>query len=147
MRGDGGNHHEKLGLESILCASQSTIPDMAGRSPDPVYDNTDTRSSQPNEASCTSDFSYPLVSSTLFPSSSLISIILVHNSTIIAELKVRSFLCISPCHDHELTPSRAYTYISKMLIGPEATHKPPRHSGRPHRYSQIIPDAPRPPWS
>jgi len=35
MRGDGENHHEKLGLEIISCASQFTIPDTTGTSPDP----------------------------------------------------------------------------------------------------------------
>jgi hypothetical protein len=30
MKGDGGNHHEKLGLERMLCASQFTIADMIG---------------------------------------------------------------------------------------------------------------------
>jgi len=109
MRGDGGNHHEKLGLRRISCASQFTIPDTAGTSPDPACDFTDTRSSQPNQASRTPDFSYPLVFSTSFSSSSPISIFLVHNSTIIAEHKVKSSLSISPCHDHELTPSTAYT--------------------------------------
>jgi len=64
MRGDGGNHHEKLGLKKISCASQFTIPDTAGTSPDLECNYTDTRSSQPNQASCTTDFSYPLVSST-----------------------------------------------------------------------------------
>jgi len=64
IRGDGGNHHEKLGLERISCASQLTIPEMAGTSPDPAANNTDTRSSKPNQASSkpnqasrTSDFS------------------------------------------------------------------------------------------
>jgi len=57
IRGDGGNHHEKLGLKRILCASQFTITDMAGSSPDPAGNNTDTRSSKPNQASCTPDFS------------------------------------------------------------------------------------------
>jgi len=38
-------------------------------------------------------------------------------------------------------------YISKMWIGAEATRKPTRHSGRPHRRSKVIRDAPRPPWS
>jgi hypothetical protein len=51
IRGDVGNHHEKLGLERISCASQLTIPDMAGTSPDPVGNNNDTRSSKPKEAS------------------------------------------------------------------------------------------------
>jgi len=36
IRGDGGNHHEKLGLKRILCVSQLTIPDTAGTSPDPA---------------------------------------------------------------------------------------------------------------
>jgi len=102
MRGYGGNHHEKLGLKIISCASQFTIPDTAGTSPDPACNYTDTRSSQPNLASCTPDYSYPLVSSPSFSSSSLIS-------TIIAEHKVKSSLSISPCHDNELAPSIAYT--------------------------------------
>jgi len=40
------------------------------------------------------------------------SLFLVHNSTIIAEHKVKSSLSISPCHDHELTLSTAYTEYS-----------------------------------
>jgi len=74
MRGDEGNHHEKLGLERISCASQFIIPDTAGTTPDPAGKNTDTRSSKPNQASRTLDFSYPLVSSISFPSSSPISL-------------------------------------------------------------------------
>jgi len=102
-RGDWANHHEKLGLTRISCASQFTIPDTAGTGPDLVCNNTDTRSSQPNQASRTPDFSY---SSTSFSSSSPISLFLVHNSTtIIPKHKVKSSLSISPCHDHELTPS------------------------------------------
>jgi len=57
IRGDGGNHHEKQGLKRISCASQFTIPDMAGTSPDPAGNNTDTTSSKPNQASGTPDFS------------------------------------------------------------------------------------------
>jgi len=37
------------------------------------------------------------------------SLLIVLNSTIIAEHKVKSTLSISPCHDHQLTPSTAYT--------------------------------------
>jgi len=111
-KGDGGNNHEKLGRERILWASQCTIPDTPGTSPDPACNNTDTRSSQPNQECRTPDFSYPLVSSTSFSSSSPISLILVHNSTVIAEHIVKSSLSISPCHDHELTPSTAYTEYS-----------------------------------
>jgi len=105
MRGNGGNHHEKLGLKRISCASQFTIPDTAGRSPDLASNTTDRRSSQPNQASRTPDFSYSLVSSTSCSSSPPISLFLVHNSTIIAEHKVKSSLSISPCHNHELTLS------------------------------------------
>ena len=36
------------------------------------------------------------------------SLFLVHNLTIITEHKVMSSLAISPCYDHELTPSTAY---------------------------------------
>jgi len=106
---DGTNHLEKMGLKRISCASQFTIPGMAGTSPDPACNNTDTRSSQPNQPSRTPDFSYPLVSSTSFSSSSPISLFLIHISTIIAEHKVKSSLSISPWHDHELTPSTAST--------------------------------------
>jgi len=115
MRGDGGNHYDKLGLKRISCASQFTIHNRAGTSPDPASNNTDTRSSQSNQASRTLDFLYPLVSSTLFSSSSPISLFLVHNSTIIAELKVKSSRSISPCHDHEMTPSTAYTEYKHTL--------------------------------
>ena len=109
---DGTNHHEKLGLERIWCPSQFTMPDTAGTSHDRACNNTDTRSSQPNRASCTPDFSYPLVSSTSFSSASPISLFLIHISTIIAEHTVKSSLSISPWHDHELTPSTAYTEYS-----------------------------------
>jgi len=57
IRGDWGNHHEELGLERISRASQLTISDMAGTSPDPAGNITDTGSSKPNQASCTLDFS------------------------------------------------------------------------------------------
>jgi hypothetical protein len=112
MRGYGGNHHENLGLKIISYASQFTIPNTAGTSPDPAYNYAGTRTSQPNQASRTPDYAYRLVSSTSFSSSSPITLFLVHNSTIIAEHKVKSSLSISPCHDHELAPSIAYTEYS-----------------------------------
>jgi hypothetical protein len=120
MRGYEGNHHEKLGLKRISCARQLTIPYAAGKSPDRACNYTDTRSSQPNQASRTWDFSYPLVFSILF-SSSPISLFLVYNSTIITEHKVKSSFSISPCHDHELTPSKAYTEycIQRVLHHPK----------------------------
>jgi len=52
--------------------------------------------------------SYPPYRSHLHPA----SLFLVHNSTIIAEHKVKSSLSISPWHDHELTPSTTYTGYS-----------------------------------
>jgi hypothetical protein len=41
-----------------------------------------------------------------------ISLCPVHNSPIIAEHKVKSSLSIPPCHNHQLTPSTAYTEYS-----------------------------------
>jgi len=108
MRGDGGNYHEKLGLKRISCASQLTIPGTAGTTPDPAGKNTYTRSSKPNQASRTRDFSYLLVSSIFVP----IFIPHLSFSTNIAEHKVKSSLSISPCHDHELTLSTEYTEYS-----------------------------------
>jgi len=78
-------------------------------SPNLACNYTNTSSSQPNQASCTPDFSYLLESSTSCSSSSPISLCLIHNSTIIAEHKVKASLCISPWHDHELTPSTPFT--------------------------------------
>jgi hypothetical protein len=57
IRGDGGNHQEKLGLERISWVSQLTIPDTAGTSPDPVGNKPNLASSKPNQASRTPDFS------------------------------------------------------------------------------------------
>jgi len=74
MRGDGGNHHEKLGLVRISCANQFTIADTAGTATDSAGNNTNARSSNLNQASHTPDFSYALVSTILFPTSSHISL-------------------------------------------------------------------------
>jgi hypothetical protein len=57
IRGDGGNHHEKLGLERISCASQLTRPDMEATSPDLAGNITDMGASKPNQVSRTPDFS------------------------------------------------------------------------------------------
>jgi len=56
-RGDGGNYHEKLGLQRISWATQLNIPDTAGTSPDPAGNITDKGSSQSNQATRTPDFS------------------------------------------------------------------------------------------
>ena len=121
MRGDGGNYDEKLGLKRISCAGQYTIPHTAGTSPDPACNYTDTASYRPNQASRIPDFSYPLVTSTLFLSSSPISLVLVHNSNIITEHKVKLSLSICPCHDHELTPSIAYTEYPRLFVFPSCS--------------------------
>ena len=115
MGGNGGNHHEKLGHKKISCGSQFTIPDTAGTSHDPAHNITDMRSSKPNQANQNSDFSYPFISSISFSSSSPISLFLVHNSTIIEEHKVNSFLCISPFHYHEFTPSCSIRRVQHTL--------------------------------
>jgi hypothetical protein len=70
MRGDGGNHHQKLGQERMSSSNQFTIPDRVGISHDLAGNHTHTRSSQPNQASRTPDFSYPLIFTTSFSSSS-----------------------------------------------------------------------------
>jgi len=54
---------------------------------------------------------YPPYHSHLHPP----SLFLIHNSTIIAEHKVKSSLTTSLCQDHELTPSTAYTQYSMQL--------------------------------
>jgi len=97
---------------SISGVSQLTILDTALTSPDPARTNTETRSSQPNQASRIPDFSHPLVSSIKFSSSSPISLFHDYNSTIFAEHKVKLSRSLSPWHDHELTPCRAYTQYS-----------------------------------
>jgi len=68
MRGDAGNHHDKLELKKILCASQLTsVPDTGGIIPDLVGKKTNTWSSKPNQVSLTPDLSFPLVFSISFP--------------------------------------------------------------------------------
>jgi hypothetical protein len=112
MREYGGNHYEKLGLKRISCASQFPIPDMEGMSPDPACSYRDTRSSQRNLGRHTPDFAYTLIFLHIVLNFIPISLFLVHNSTIIAEFTVQSFLSVSPCHDHGMTPSTAYTEYS-----------------------------------
>jgi len=98
MREDGGDLHGNLGLKRISCASQFTIPEMAGMTADRAGDNINTRSSKPHQPSGTPGFPVPLVSSISFSSSSPIPLLLVHHSTIIAEHKVKSSLSICRCH-------------------------------------------------
>jgi len=108
MGGNWGNHQEKLGLKRILCARHLTIADRAGNTADPADKNTDTRSSEPKQASHTPDFSNRLTSSILVP----IFIPHLSFSTIVAEHNVKLSLSISPCPDHELTVRTAYSEYS-----------------------------------
>ena len=66
----GTNHYGKLGLERSSYASQVTITDTEGTSPDPACNYTNMRSSQPDQACRSPDFSYLLVFSISFSSSS-----------------------------------------------------------------------------
>jgi len=109
IRWYGGNHHEKLRLKGSSCASEFIFPNMAVTSPNSACNYTHWQCSQPNQSSDSPDLSYLLVSSSSFLSPSPINLFLVHNSTIMAEHKVKSSLTISLCHDHELTQNTAYT--------------------------------------
>ena len=113
IRADGGNHHEKLGLQRISCASRLNIANTAGTSPDPACNYTDTRSLQPNQAGPTPDFSYPLVSSTSFSSSSLISLFSFTTLYSLQNTKLSHPSLFIPCHDRELTPSPANPEYSR----------------------------------
>jgi len=53
-----------------------------------------------------------------FPQSLLISLFLVLNSTLTYKHKLKSSLSISPCHNHELTPSTTYTKYSIIEWSP-----------------------------
>ena len=118
MRRDGGNHHEKLGLKRISCASQFIILDTVGTTPDPAGKNTNTRYSKPNQASCTPDH----VSSLGIPAASCISLAR-------AQHNIKSSLSISSCHNHELTPTVLVQSRRRFLRGEtgpftERTHPP-----------------------
>jgi len=76
MRGDDGNCHEKLGQRRMSYASQFTIPDRPGTSPDLAHTITTVRSAKSNQASHTPDFSYFHIS---FLSWSPISLYLPHH--------------------------------------------------------------------
>ena len=112
MRGHEGNHHEKLKVERISCVSQLTIHNTADTYLDWTCNNTNMISSQCNEESHTPDFPYPLVFSRSFSCSSPISVFHILTSIIIAEHKITMSLFNSPCHNHELTLSIAYTEYS-----------------------------------
>jgi len=117
MRGDGTNHHEKLGLHGISCVSQLTITDTTGMSLDLKGTNTNWRLFQPNQASYMPDFSNLLISSTLFLSSSL-SLPFLSPTLWLSLNKKLSNTCLSlhamimSWHQVQHTPSTAYTEYS-----------------------------------
>jgi len=57
MRGDRGNHHEKLGLDRMLCANQFMICNIEGTTPDPTGNYTVMRSYNANQVSYIPDVS------------------------------------------------------------------------------------------
>jgi len=113
-----GKNHQKLGLKSLSCESQFSNPDTAGSSSDLACHNTDTSTAQPTQASPTPHFSYLLVSSTLFSSSSPITLILFRNfyphrrtqSLLIPLYLSMPWSWVDTEYKH--TPSTAYTMYS-----------------------------------
>jgi len=125
MRGDEWNDHEKLVLLRMSCASQCTIPNTAGTRPLLWHFNTHVRSSQPNLASRTHDFSYPLIFSTWFSS---LSPTLSFLPTTVPSPQTRKsshptlsrHAMILSWHRVQHTPSTTYTRCSI----PEVQHTP-----------------------
>jgi len=111
-----GKSSWKTGTYKILCASQFTIPDTAGTSPYPVCNYTDMRSSQPNQATRNPDFSYSLVSSTSFSSSSphlsLSRPLQSLQNTKLSHPSLSLRAMIMSWHWVQHTPSTAYTEYS-----------------------------------
>ena len=125
-RGDGGNHREELGRKRISCGSQFTFPDTAGTSPDQPCIYIDMRTSQPNQECQTTDFSYPLVSSTsfssLFPSLSFSSTTLPSlQNTKLSHLSLSLHVMIMSWHRVQHTPS---TSIHRAQAYTEYKHTP-----------------------
>ena len=116
MRQYKGKRHENLRCKRIMCTSHFTIHNTAGPSSVRACNYAKTRSSQHNRAYHALDFWYPHVLSTSLSSSSPMSLIVVHNSTIISEHKGKSFLSLSPRHDLELSTSTAWTGYSIQWV-------------------------------
>jgi len=138
MRGDGGNHQERLGHKRISCASQFTMPNMAGMSPDPTCNFTDTRSSQHHQASRTPDFSYKLVSSTSFslssPSLSFSSTTLpLLQHTKLSHLSLSLHVMIMSLHRVQHIPS---TSIHRVQAYTEYKHTPSTSIHRVQAYTE-----------
>jgi len=107
--GDEANHHERLRVEGILCASHFTIPDMAFTSPDHLGNKTQTMSAKLNQACHTPEMSHLLVSFICFPSLFPKLSFSCGSLTSYQEPQVQSTFSCSPCHDHEFPLSTAST--------------------------------------
>jgi hypothetical protein len=111
MIGDGGNHHEKLGLREYCVWVNLPSPKRQVRVLiqwviTPICSLLNPiRQFVPLISHI---HLYPPYHSHLYPP----SLFLAHNSTIIAEHKAKSYLSISPCHDHEVILCTAYTQYS-----------------------------------
>ena len=107
----------ETGIWRISCPSQFTIRNMAGKNLNLVCNDLNTRSSKPNQTSCTPDFSYPLIFCRLFlsssPSFSFLSITLpsLQNTKLSHPLLSLCVMIIS-WHRVQHTPSTASTQDS-----------------------------------
>jgi len=115
MKEDTGTHHEKPGLEELGVWVNSPSP--IGQVWVPIRWAITPLQGLPNPIRQVVPLishirSYPAYHSHLYPP----SLLLAHNSTIIAEHKVKSSHSICPCHDHELTRCAACTEYSVHRI-------------------------------
>jgi len=101
----------------VLCRSQISIPDTADRSPALPCNNPHRRSSQPNQASGTPKSSYPVISSTSFPSSSpshsfASTTLPLSQNTKLSRPTLSLHVMIMCWHWVQYTPSTAFTKYS-----------------------------------
>ena len=106
-----GNHHEKLGLRE--CCVRVNLPSLMRQVGVPFRRVITPIQGVQNPIRQVIPLIshicwYPPYHSHLHPP----SLFLIHSCTIITEHKVKSSLCISPCHDHEFTLCKAYTEYS-----------------------------------
>jgi len=111
MRADGGNHHQAVGLREYRV--RVNLRSQIWQAWAPIWRLMTLIQGIPNPMRQVA----PLISHIRFnpPYRSRLHppyLFLILNSIIIAEDKVKSFLSIFPCHDHELTLCTAYTKYS-----------------------------------
>jgi len=112
IRGDGGKLHEKLGLRK--CRVRVIRPSPIRQVRVPIRSVISPIRGLPNPSRqvmplTSQSRSYPSYHSHLLPPSLSFSSTTLPSSQ---QHKVKSSLSISPCHDHELTLSAAYTECS-----------------------------------